>query len=178
MRVQIQAGLIAATLLMVLWGIGLLISGQTVHSALSTGDYDPASTMLLAMAFLGFGLMSLIVSQQPRADMVKAIAVILLGFVLVIGYQMLISGGLLQNGLVFISLALSLALAVFLYVAQSVDSAQDMPQTVVPVRTTAPATKASTSRPVAKKAAKKVAKKQAAKKVVKKVAKKKAVKKK
>lgn len=161
MRAQIQASLAIAALLMFIWAMGLIIEPAAIQALISTGTYNPAVGLMLAISFLGYSLIMMITAQDPREDMVKSIASVLLALALGSVYLMLFAKTMPQNIYVLLSIVITLGLSLFLFIAQSVNL--DGGSTKPKAKSAAP--KKTAKKVAAKKAApKKVAKKKAAKK--------------
>jgi hypothetical protein len=119
MKNYIRASLVVVSITFLVWGLGFIMTPQTMHQALSTGTYDPATASLFAAALIGLSLLFLISAQDPQRDVVYGLAATLafLGIAAAIG--MLPEGGLHSNAGTLFSLVVTVGVATYLFVVQS-----------------------------------------------------------
>lgn len=168
MREQIQISLRIAAAFFLLWSLALASDPMVSHKLISTGPLDTVTHAMLSGLFLGFAVLLLLESNDPREDITSAMALIMLILAVVAAVNMAGSRAMPVNGYTVVSLIFVTGMGAYLLVGQM----QEM-------FASGGGTKPSKSRRVAakKKPAKK-AKKKAAKKKVAKKAKKKTTKKK
>lgn len=162
MRDQIQTGLRFSAVFFLLWALVMAADPLAAHNLFSTGPYDPVTHAMLGASFLGFAILLLIGSNDPRDDMTGGMAAMMIT-VGVVGSFSMAAGAMASNAVTVLSLIFVLGVGTYLISGQL--------QAVFASGTSS----RSKARPKAKK---KAAKKKATKKVAKKKAKKKATKKK
>lgn len=165
MREQIQISLRIAAVFFLLWALAMGSDPIASHKLFSTGPLDATTHNLLTGMFLGFAILLLLGSSEPRDDFTGAMATMMLILGTVGGFSMAGSHDMPTNIYTVLSLIFILGMGAYLLVGQM----QEM---------FASGAGGSRARPAAKKKpAKKAKKKAAKKKVAKKKAKKKAAKK-
>jgi len=169
MREQIQISLRITAAFFLLWALALASDPMASHSLISAGPFDAATHTMLTGSFLGFAILVLLGSSDPRDDFAGGVAtmMIILGtmsaFIMGKG-----SHSMPVNIYTVVSLIFTLGMGAYLLVGQMQELFASNGGAKRPKARKAPAKK----KPAQK------AKKQAKKKTAKKKAKKKATKKK
>jgi glucan phosphoethanolaminetransferase (alkaline phosphatase superfamily) len=172
MKSYIQGSLVIVSILMFIWGMGILIMLSDPRGLASLGTVDTATLSILAVALLGFSLVALVTAQDPKKEIVYSLGAVLVLICLAAAFHMIKTHNLAMSIKNVISLIVALGSAIYLIVAQNSASqaavASPRPRaTPRPAPAPAPRPKA-TSRPAParKKAAtrKKAKKKKTAKK--------------
>ncbi len=161
MREPIQTGLRVSAVFFLLWALGMAGDPLAVHKLFSVGPYDPVTHALLGGAFLGFAIMLLIGSSEPRDDITGGMAVMMITFGVVGSFNMA-ANAMASNVVTVLSLIFVLGMGIYLIGGQL--------QTAFSGITGGGRAKArpKAKKKPAKKAKKKVAKKKAKKKATKK----------
>lgn len=166
MREQIQISLRIAAVFFLLWALAMGSDPIASHKLFSTGPLDATTHNMLTGMFLGFAILLLLGSNDPRDDFTGAMATMMLILGIVGGFSMAGSHDMPTNIYTVLSLIFVLGMGAYLLVGQM----QEM-------FASGAGSGSTRARPAAKKKPAKKAKKKVAKKKVVKKAKKKAAKK-
>ncbi len=166
MREQIQISLRIAAVFFLVWALAMASDPIASHKLFSTGPLDVVTHNLLSGAFLGFAILLLLGSNDPRDDFTGAMATMMIIMGTVSGFSMAGSHDMPANVYTVLSLIFVLGMGAYLLVGQM----QEMFASEA-------GSSSARARPAAVKKPAKKAKKKAAKKKVTKKAKKKAAKK-
>jgi lysylphosphatidylglycerol synthetase-like protein (DUF2156 family) len=164
MREQIQISLRIAAAFFLLWALAMASDPIASHKLISTGPLDVVTQNLLSGAFLGFAILLLLGSNEPRDDFTGAMATMMLILGAVSAFSMAGSHDMPTNAYTVISLIFVLGMGAYLLVGQL----QEMFAPGAGGGSTRPAAKKKPAKKAAKKAKKKAAKKKAKKKATKK----------
>lgn len=161
MREPIQIGLRVSAVFFLLWALGMAGDPLAVHELFSVGPYDPVTHAMLAGSFLGFAILLLIGSSEPRDDITGGMAAMMITFGVVGSFNMA-ANAMASNVLTVLSLIFVLGMGIYLIAGQL--------QTAFSSTTGSGRSKAhpKAKKKPAKKAKKKAAAKKAKKKAVKK----------
>lgn len=172
MKSYIQGSLVIVSILMFIWGMGILIMLSDPRGLSSLGTVDTATLSILAVSLLGFSLVALVTAQDPKKEIVYSLGAVLILICLAAGFHMVKTHNLPMSIKNSISLLIALASAVYLIVAQNtVSHAAAWGLKAAPRSAPAPGAKAAARPAPARKKA--TTKKKAAKTAKKKTAKKK-----
>ncbi|MEJ2107314.1 MAG: hypothetical protein P8X48_08290 [Acidiferrobacteraceae bacterium] len=168
MKSYIQGSLVIVSILLFIWGMGILIMLSDPRGLASLGTVDTATLSILAVSLLGFSLVALVTAQDPKKEIVYSLGAVLVLICLAAAFHMIKTHDLAMSIKNVISLIVALGSAIYLIVAQnSVSRATVARPRAAPRPAPAPRPKAaSRPAPARKKAAtrKKAKKKKTAKK--------------
>lgn len=167
MREQIQISLRIAAAFFLVWALAMASDPMASHKLISTGPLDSVTHALLSGMFLGFAILLLLGSGDPRDDFTGAMAIMMIILGTVSAFSMAGSHDMPANIYTVLSLIFVLAMGAYLLVGQMQElfasGAGGSRPRARPAAKKKPAKKAK-KKAVKKKAAKKKAKKKAAKK--------------
>lgn len=166
MRDQIQISLRIAAAFFLFWSLALVSDPVATHQMISTGPLDAVTHAMLSGLFLGFAILLLLSSSEPRDDITGGMAIMMIIMGAISAFSMAGSHAMPTNIYTVLSLIFVLGMGVYLILGQMqemfADGAGSRPV----------ARKAPKKKPVGKSKKKAAKKKPARKKVVKKAAKK------
>jgi len=166
MREQIQISLRIAAAFFLLWSLALISDPVSTHKLISTGPLDAVTHGMLAGSFLGFAILLLLGSDDPRDDFTGALASMMLILGAVSAFSMAGNQDMPTNVYTVTSLIFTLGIGAYLLVGQMQElfAGGGSRTKARPAARKKPAPKAK-KKPAAKKAVKKkVARKKAKKK--------------
>jgi glucan phosphoethanolaminetransferase (alkaline phosphatase superfamily) len=168
MKSYIQGSLVIVSILLFIWGMGILIMLSDPRGLASLGTVDTATLSILAVSLLGFSLVALVTAQDPKKEIVYSLGAVLVLICLAAAFHMIKTHDLAMSIKNVISLIVALGSAIYLIVAQNSASRATVARSrAAPRPAPAPRPKAaSRPAPARKKAAtrKKAKKKKTAKK--------------
>ncbi|MFV1996896.1 MAG: hypothetical protein ACC641_02685 [Acidiferrobacterales bacterium] len=118
MREQIQISLKVAAAFFLLWSLALISDPISTHKLISTGPLDNVTHGMLAGSFLGFAILLLLGSDDPRDDFTGALATMMLILGAVSAFSMAGNHDMPTNVYTVTSLIFTIGVGAFLLVGQ------------------------------------------------------------
>lgn len=119
MKSYIQGSLVIVSILMFIWGMGILIMLSDPRGLTSLGTVDTATLSILAVSLLGFSLIALVTAQDPKQEIVYSLGAVLVLICLAAAFHMIKTHNLAMSIKNVISLIVALGSAIYLIVAQN-----------------------------------------------------------
>lgn len=119
MKSYIQGSLVIVSILMFIWGMGILIMLSDPRGLASLGTVDTATLSILAVSLLGFSLIALVTAQDPKKEIVYSLGAVLVLICLAAAFHMIKTHDLAMSIKNVISLIVALGSAIYLIVAQN-----------------------------------------------------------
>ena len=118
MREPIQTGLRISVIFFLSWSLALISDPLAVHKLISTGPYDPVTQTMLSGSFLGFAILLLISSNDPRDDFTGGMAFMMLIVGVVSAFNMAGSRAMPANIYTVLSVLFILGMGAYLIAGQ------------------------------------------------------------
>lgn len=154
MRDQIQISLRITAVFFLLWSLAMASEPLATHNLISVGPFDTVTHAMLAGSFLGFAVLLLLSSSEPRDDITGGMAVMMIIFGTVGAFSMAGSKTMPANIYTVVSIIFVLGIGASLIAGQMQEVFSSGAGSKRPA-----ARKAAKKKPARKKVAKKVAKK-------------------
>ena len=118
MREQIQISLRISAVFFLLWSLALAADPLAIHKLISVGPLDPVTQAMLSGSFLGFAILLLISSNDPRDDFTGGMAMIMIILAAVSAFSMVGSQTMPANIYTVLSIVILLGLGIYLIAGQ------------------------------------------------------------
>ena len=118
MRELIQIGLRVSAIFFLSWSLALVSDPLAVHKLISTGPFDPVTQTMLSGSFLGFAILLLISSNDPRDDFTGGMASMMLIVGVVSAFNMAGSHAMPANIYTVLSTLFIFGMGVYLIAGQ------------------------------------------------------------